>query len=120
MQIQSPSFSYQNPSIYGFQSYPSAQAQPSSQMQGFCGAQSQPDQLVNLLVTVLMRVLDFAFNLITQLTGQGQSTGAAVNGSIPAGSPRALALMHKAETQNLHHCGTQERIYSHQSQSLLG
>ena len=74
MQIQSPSFMYQNPQVYGYQSY---QGQPvqTSQMQGFYGPQGQPDNAMNLLASVLMRVLDFAFNLITQLTGQGQKSG---------------------------------------------
>jgi hypothetical protein len=71
MQIQSPSFSYQSPQTYGFSNNTMQMTQP-SQAQSTFAPQSQSDQTMNLLMNVLMRVLDFAFNLITQLCGQNQ------------------------------------------------
>jgi len=70
MQIQSSPFMYQTPQAYGFPQA-SYSTQPNNMLsQGGFSPQSQSDQSMNLLVSLLTRVLDFAFNLITQLTGQ--------------------------------------------------
>lgn len=70
MQIQSPSFMYQTPQFYGVPQSQVTLPQSSMLTQSPFYPQGQSDQAMNLLSNILFRVLDFAFNLISQLSGQ--------------------------------------------------
>lgn len=75
MQIQSPSFNYQNPLFYGTAQSPLPMPQSNLLNQQSYHSLGQSEPEMNLLSSILFRVLDYAFNLISQLSGNKNTPG---------------------------------------------